>query len=325
MPARAARGSVCALLACSLAGLAAPTLAQESFPTKPVRLIVSFPPGGPMDIIARSVGDKVGATLKQPFLVENRAGAGGNIGAAAVAASPPDGYTLLLTIDTTFTVNPTLYASMPFKLDALRPLILFGASGLTVGVHPPLGVATLKDLVEKGRREPLTFSSGSNGSPGHLAASMLVEKTGMKVTHVPYKGNTPAVLAVATGEVQGGVLATPGFLPQIQAGKVKPLAVTSRARSPLAPEVPTVAEAGLPDLALEVLYVGYAPAATPDPIVALLYREMAAALKSPDVRDRLRNLDIEVLGEPGPVLAERIARTRERYAQTIRATGMKID
>jgi tripartite-type tricarboxylate transporter receptor subunit TctC len=313
------------LLAASLALACPSAAAQDAFPSKPVRLIVSWPPGGPLDIIARSVGDKLATSLKQPFIVENRAGAGGNIGAAAVAASPPDGYTLLLTIDTTFTVNPVLYQSMPFKLDALKPLVLFGASGLTVGVHPSAGVGTLKALVDKGQREPLTFSSGSNGSPGHLAASLLAEKTGVRITHVPYKGNTPAVLAVASGEVQGGILATPGFLPQIQSGKVKPLAVTSRNRSALVPDVPSVVEAGLPELVLEVLYVAYAPAATPEAVMTVLHKEMAAALKLPDVRDRLRSLDIEVLGDTGPVLGERIARTRERYAQTIKATGMKID
>ena len=135
------------LLAASLALACPSAAAQDAFPGKPVRLIVSWPPGGPLDIIARSVGEKLAASLKQPFIVENRPGAGGNIGAAAVAASPPDGYTLLLTIDTTFTVNPVLYQSMPFKLDALKPLILFGASGLTVGVHPGAGVGTLKALV----------------------------------------------------------------------------------------------------------------------------------------------------------------------------------
>jgi tripartite-type tricarboxylate transporter receptor subunit TctC len=325
VPMHASSSAARALAAACLALAAGAAAAQDVYPSRPVKIVVTFPPGGPSDIIARTVGDKLAGTLKQPFIVENRGGAGGNIGAGAVAAAAPDGYTILFGIDTTFTVNPSLYKSMPFKLDALTPLMLLGASGLTVGVHPSVGVGTLKELVAKGQREPLAFSSGSNGSPGHLAASTLVEKTGMKITHVPYKGNTPAVTAVVSGEVQAGILATPGFLPQIQAGKVKALAVTSRARSPLLPDAPTVAEAGLPDLELEVLYVAYAPAGTPEPILQLLQREMGAALKLPDVRERFRNLDIEVLGEPGPVLGERIARTRERYARTINATGMKID
>jgi tripartite-type tricarboxylate transporter receptor subunit TctC len=321
----ALRPAAYALLAACLALGSGPAVPQDGFPTKAVRIIVTFPPGGPSDIIARTLGDKLAGSLKQPFVVENRPGAGGNIGAGAVATAAPDGYTILFGIDTTFTVNPTLYKSMPFALDALKPLMLLGASGLTVGTHPGLGVGTMKELVARGQHEPLAFSSGSNGSPGHLAASMLVEKTGMRITHVPYKGNTPAVTAVVSGEVQAGVLATPGFLPQIQAGKVKALAVTSRTRSPLLPEAPTVAEAGLPDLELEVLYVAYVPAGTPEPVLQLLQREFGAALKLADVGDRFRKLDIEVLGAPGPVLAERIARTRERYARTIAATGMKID
>jgi len=147
----------------------------------------------------------------------------------------------------------------------------------------------------------------------------------MKITHVPYKGNTPAVTAIVAGEVQAGVLATPGMLPQVRAGKIKALAVTGRNRSPLLPEVPTTAEAGVPDLNIEVLYVAYVPAGTPDAIVDLLQKTFAAALQQPDIRERLRNLDIEVLAEPGPALAERIARTRAQYAKTIAATGMKID
>jgi tripartite-type tricarboxylate transporter receptor subunit TctC len=307
------------------AGTSSTASAQEAYPAKPVRMLVTFPPGGPSDILARILADKLSASLKAPFVVENRPGAGGNIGAAAVAGAAPDGYTVLFGIDTTFTVNPSLYKSMPFRLDDVTPLVLLGLSGLTVGVHPNLGVNSLKELIDKGRREALTFSSGSNGSPGHLAASILAEKSGAQITHVPYKGNTPAVTAVVAGEVQGGILATPGFLPHVQAGRVKALAVTSGTRSALTPDLPTVSEAGLPDLQVEVLYLTWVPAKTPAPIVATLQREIAAALKLPDVQARLRKLDITVLGEFGPSVQRRIDRTRDRYAATIRATGMKID
>lgn len=313
------------LAALALAVAAGPAAAQDAYPAKSVRLVVSFPPGGPSDILARTVADKLQAALKQSFVVENRVGAGGNVGAAAVAASAPDGYTVLFGIDSTFTVNPTLYRSLPFRLEELKPLILLGASGLTVGVNPEAGVGSLDALVDKGRRAPLTFSSGSNGSPGHVAASILAEKAGVQVTHVPYKGNTPAVMAVVTGEVQAGILATPGFMPHVQGGKVKALAVTSRARSPLLPEVPTVAEAGLPELEVEVLYLVFVPAATPEPVVALLQKEMASAMRQPDVQARMRNLDIQVLAEHGPSVQARLERTRARYGATIKATGMKID
>jgi tripartite-type tricarboxylate transporter receptor subunit TctC len=303
---------------------AAGALAQE-YPSKPVRIIVNFPPGGPSDILARTLGDKMGAALKQPFVVEARGGAGGNIGAEAVARSPADGYTVLFSIDTTFTVNPNLYKSMPFTLTDLKPLMLMASSGLLVGVNPSVGTTSLADFVAKGKRETITFSSGSNGSPGHVAASILQDSAGVKVNHIPYKGNTPAVMAVVTGEVQAGILATTGLLPQVQAGKVKALAVTSRKRSPLMADVPTTAEAGVPTLEFEVMYVAFVPAATPEPVVAILQKAMSDALRAADVQERLTKLDMVIEGETGAAAEARLAKARERYAATIKATGMKID
>jgi tripartite-type tricarboxylate transporter receptor subunit TctC len=307
------------------AALAAGPLAAQGFPEKPVRIVVNFPPGGPSDILARSLAEKMSAALKQPFVVESRGGAGGNIGAEAVARSPADGYTLLFSIDTTFTVNPNLYKSMPFKPEDLRLLMLMASSGLLVGINPGVGTATLADFIAKGKRETITFSSGSNGSPGHVAASILQDSAGVKVNHIPYKGNTPAVMAVVTGEVQAGILATTGLLPQVQAGKVKALAVTGRKRSPLMADVPTTAEAGVPALEFEVMYVAFVPAATPAPVVATLQKALADALAAPDVRERLQKLDMAIDAESGAPAAARLAQARERYAATIRATGMKID
>ena len=307
------------------AWMAAGPLAAQGYPEKPVRIIVNFPPGGPSDILARSLGEKMSAALKQPFIVEARGGAGGNIGAEAVARSPADGYTVLFSIDTTFTVNPNLYKSMPFRLAELKPLMLIASSGLLMGVNPSVGATSLADFIAIGKRETITFSSGSNGSPGHVAASILQDSAGVKVNHIPYKGNTPAVMAVVTGEVQAGILATTGLLPQVQAGKVKALAVTSRKRSPLMPDVPTTAEAGVPALEFEVLYVAFVPAATPEPIVATLQKAMADALRAPDVQERLTRLDMAIEGETTAVAEARLAKARDRYAATIKATGMKID
>jgi tripartite-type tricarboxylate transporter receptor subunit TctC len=318
------RHLVHAVLTAAAVFMAGPVAAQ-GFPEKPVRIIVNFPPGGPSDILARSLGEKMSAALKQPFVVEARGGAGGNIGAEAVARSPADGYTVLFSIDTTFTVNPNLYKSMPFKLAELKPLMLMASSGLLVGVNPSVGATSLADFIATGRRETITFSSGSNGSPGHVAASILQDTAGVKVNHIPYKGNTPAVMAVVTGEVQAGILATTGLLPQVQAGKVKALAVTSRKRSPLMPEVPTTAEAGVPALEFEVMFVALVPAATPEPVVATLQKALADALAAPDVRDRLQKLDMVIEGETGAAAEARLAKARERYAATIKATGMKID
>ena len=299
--------------------------AQGDWPSRPVKLIVNFPPGGPLDVLARSVGEVLQGQFKQPFVVENRAGAGGNIGADAVAKAVPDGHTVLLGIDSTFTVNPHIYKGMAFKPADLRPLVVMSSSGLLVGTNPSNGFKTLADLVAAGKAKGVSFSSAGSGSPGHLAAEMFTDATGMKITHVPYKGNAPAVTAVLSGEVTGGVLATPGMLPHVKAGKIAPLAVTSRQRSPLAPEVPTVAEAGLPQLEQEVLYLVMVPAATPEPIAQTLQRAVADALARPDMRAKLQGLDMHPEGQQGAAAAKRLADLSERYGKVIRATGMKVE
>jgi tripartite-type tricarboxylate transporter receptor subunit TctC len=296
----------------------------QSWPTKPVKFVNNFPAGGPSDLIARSIADVLQKQFNQPFVVENKAGASGNIGADAVAKAAPDGHTVLFGIDSTFTVNPHIYKGMPFKTADLRPVMVMASSGLLVGVHPSTGFRTMKDLVTAAKASPVTFSSAGSGSPGHLAAEVFTEATGAKITHVPYKGNTPAVTAVLAGEVNGGALATPGMLPHVKAGKITPLAVTSRRRSTLAPEIPTVAEAGLPQLEQEVLYLAMVPAATPDPVVQAIQKAMTDALARADVRARLDNLDLHYEGLAGAAAGKRLAELSDRYGKVIRETGMKV-
>ena len=316
-----------ALAAVTLLALGAsfPAPAQGAWPTKPVRFINSFPPGGPSDIIARSIADVLQVQYKQPFVVENKAGASGNIGSDFVAKSPADGYTVLIGIDTTVTVNPHIYKGMPFKPSELRPLMVMASSGLLIGVHPSTGFRTLPDLVAAGRGPGVSFSSAGSGSPGHLSAELFTEAAGVKINHIPYKGNTPAVMAVLSGEVNGGALATPGMLPHVKAGKITALAVTSRQRSRLAPEIPTVAEAGLKNLEQEVLYVAWVPAATPEPVVQTLQKGFADALGRADVQARLANLDLFYEGLTGAAAARRLQDLSDRYARVIQATGMKVE
>jgi tripartite-type tricarboxylate transporter receptor subunit TctC len=309
------------LLAC-LAPLAAHA---QAWPAKPVRFVNNFPAGGPSDLIARSIADVLTKQFNQTFVVENKAGASGNLGADAVAKAPADGYTVLFGIDSTFTVNPHIYNSMPFKPADLRPVMIMASSGLLVGVNPSTGFKTLADLVAAAKVKPVTFSSAGNGSPGHVAAEVFTEATGAKITHVPYKGNTPAVLAVLSGEVNGGELATPGMLPHVKAGKITALAVTSHKRSRLAPEIPTVAEAGLPQLEQEVLYVAMVPAATPEPVVQAIQKAVTEALARADVRGRLEALDLHYEGITGTAATQRLAQLSERYGKVIRATGMKVE
>ena len=299
--------------------------AQGAWPTRPVRFINSFPPGGPSDIIARSIAEVLQAQFKQPFVVDNKAGASGNIGTDYVAKSPADGYTVLIGIDTTVTVNPHIYKGLSFKPADLRPLMVMASSGLLIGVHPSTGFKTLQELVAAGRAQGVSFSSAGNGSPGHLSAQLLTEAAGVRINHIPYKGNTPAVTAVLSGEVTGGALATPGMLPYVKAGKITALAVTSHQRSRLAPEIPTVAEAGLKDLEQEVLYVAWVPAATPQQVVQTLQQGFSDALGRPEVQSRLAGLDLFYEGLTGAAASKRLNDLSDHYARVIRSTGMKVD
>lgn len=314
------------LLASALAVAALPAMAQApAWPSKPVTLVVAYPPGGPLDAITRSVGDAMQKATGQPFVVENKPGAGGNIGTGAAARSSGDGHTILFGIDTTFTINPHIYKSMPFGPGDLKPVIVFATMGLMAVAHPGTGIKTLADMVATGKTKGLTFSSGGNGGPGHLAAEMFAAATGAKITHIPYKGNAPAVTALLSGEVNAGVLATSGVLPHIKAGKVNALAVTSRKRSLQAPDIPTMAEAGLPQLEAEMFYLALVPAATPATLSQQIQQAIAAALKQPQVQSMLQQLDMHGEQLTGPDTSKLLADLSARYGKVVRLTGMKVE
>jgi len=313
----------------ALALLAMPfgqALAQNpAWPHKAVKFVNSFPPGGPSDILARAVGDVLQKQFNQPFVIDNKAGAAGNVGADLVAKSPGDGYTLLWGIDTTHTINPHIYKTMPFKDSDLKPLVVVSSSGLLLGVHPSTGIKTAQDFLKAARERSLNFSSGGNGSPGHLWVNTANIGAATRLVHVPYRGNTPAVTAVLAGEVDGGTLATPGMLPHVKAGKITALAVTSRKRSRLAPEVPTMAEIGLKDLESEVLYVVMAPGTTPEPLMQTMAKAITDALARPELQARLSDLDMAYEGLSGSAAASRLKKLSDQYGRIIRATGMKVD
>jgi len=304
--------------------LSVPAWAQ-SYPSKPIKFITNFPAGGPADFLARSVGEYITTQSKQAVVVENKPGAGGNIGADFVAKNPADGYTVLFGIDTTFTVNPYIYKNMAFKPADLRPIMVMVSSGLLVGAHPSTGFKTIKDLIAQGKGKGLNFSSAGSGSPGHLAAEIFMDAAGITIQHVPYKGNTPAVTAVLAGEVDAGVLATPGMLPHVKTGKITALAVTSRQRSRSAPEIPTVAEAGLKDLELEVLYIAMVPAATPEPVVQWLQKAFTDALNRPDKQTQLASMDLFYEGLIGADAVKRLSDQSQRYGRVVKSTGMKVE
>lgn len=301
------------------------TAQTPAWPSKPVRFVNSWPPGGPSDILARAVGDVLQKQFGQPFIVDNKPGAAGNVGADLVAKSAPDGHTLLWGIDTTHTLNPHIYKSMPFKDSDLKPLVVVSSSGLLLGVHPSTGIKSAKDFMQAARERSLNFSSGGNGSPGHLWVNMANLSSGTRLVHVPYRGNTPAVMAVLSGEVDGGTLATPGMLPHVKAGKITALAVTSRKRSRLAPEVPTVGELGLKDLENEVLYMVMAPGNTPEPLMQTMAKAILDALARPEQQNRLSELDMQYEGQSGSAAANRLKQLYDQHGRVVRATGMKVD
>jgi tripartite-type tricarboxylate transporter receptor subunit TctC len=323
--ARAAMLAVATVATCALWQPGPAAAADAAYPTKAVKLLTNFPAGGPIDILARALADALQKDLKQPFIVDNRPGAGGNIGADLVAKSQADGYTVLLGIDSTFTINPHLYASMPFAPKDLKPLMIFSSSGLSFGVASGVPAKTLPEFIAQAKAEPATFSSAGNGSPGHIAAEIFATETGARITHVPYKGNAPAVLALMGNEVQAGILATPGLLPQVQSGKLRALAVTGKQRSPLLPQVPTVGELGLKGLEFEVLYVAMVPAATPEPVMQTLRQSLQKAMALPEIKSRLASLDMVALGETGAAASEHLAASQARYGRLVKATGMKVD
>lgn len=309
----------------ALCHLSIPIAQAQSYPTKMVKIINNFPAGGPSDILARTMADALQHSLKQTFIVENKPGAGGNLGVDQVAKSPADGYTMLFGIDTSFTINPHIYKRLPFKPTDLKPVMVLASSGLLVGTYPGTQIKTMKELVNAGKTKSLNFSSGGNGSPGHLAAEIFMDAASIQIQHAPYKGNTPAVTAVVSGEVDAGVLATPGMLPHVKAGKINALAVTSRQRSKLAPDIPTVGELGLKDLELEVLYVAMVPSGTPDSVVQVLQKAMSEALQRPDLQAKLGSLDLFYEGLTGMAAQSRLQDLSTRYARIAKSTGMELD
>lgn len=280
-----ARNFLLSAMAVLGACLAAPASAQQ-YPERPVKVVVTTVPG-PLDAFARAVVNQMQLRLKQPFIVENKPGAGGNVGADFVAKAPPDGYTLLFALDTTFTVNPFLYEKMSF--DVAKDFAIIGVPvtySQMLAVGPKVtGATNLADFVKLARTQKLSYASGGNGSPSHLTMAAFLSRAGLDMVHVAYKGTGASVLDVMGGQVDSVFAVTSGILPQVKAGKLKALAVSGAQRSPAAPDVPTVAELGYPGFNASFAYVLAAPAGTPPEIQQLLARELAAAMNTTQVAD----------------------------------------
>jgi tripartite-type tricarboxylate transporter receptor subunit TctC len=303
--------------------LALPAQAQsQSYPAKPVRVIVTTVPG-PLDTFARMIVDKIAVSLKQPFIIENRPGAGGNIGAELVARSPADGYTLLFAIDTTFTVNPAVYKTLPF--DPAKDFATISVPvtyGQLLAVHPAVPAKSVAELVALAKQKKLTYASGGNGSPSHLSSAYFLSTAGIDMTHIPYKGTGQSVIDVVAGQVDTIFAVVTGVLPQVKGGKLRALAISSAKRSALAPDVPTIAESGYPGFDVSFAYALMAPAGTPEEIVQLLSREVQHAMAQPDVQEKNRTFDYVGTGLDPRQSAAWLKENRERWAGVVQRTGI---
>jgi tripartite-type tricarboxylate transporter receptor subunit TctC len=315
------------LAATTLVALATGVAHAQAWPSKPVRLLVGSPPGGPSDITARLLAEQWGKRLNQSVIVENRPGAGNNLAAGAAAKAEPDGSVLVLSPDTVLTVNPHVYKSGDF--DARRDLVnvsIVASFSQMLVCHPSVGVQTTADLIQKARASRMTYASGGPGVPGHLAAEMFLESAKVRMDHVPYRGPAPATQAVLAGEVNCGFLATPTVVPHVKAGKLVALAVSSIEPSPLAPDVPTLSKAlDQPGLDVSFRLVLQAAKGTPPAIVAEIEKHTTDAMKLPELRARLLNSDLVAVGSSGAQAQQILSGEMTRWEPVVRRLGLKVD
>jgi tripartite-type tricarboxylate transporter receptor subunit TctC len=300
----------------------------QTYPVKPVRIVVAFAPGGPADVMARLIGNRLAAMLGQAFVIDNRPGAGGTIGARAVAEADPDGYTLLLGNTSTLIIGPAVYKQVGYDAGrSFAPIAVLGTTSNVLVVHPSVAAHSVRELIALAKAQPgkLNYSSPGSGTPPHLISETLKLKTGAEIVHVPYKGGGPAMHSVVSGEVQMAFENPTVSLPLVQGGKVRALAVTSEKRNPQAPDIPTMIESGIPDF-VSVSFTGIvAPAGTPAEIVAKLNAAINESLKSAEIEAAFAKLAVEPrIGSPGDFTAF-LARERERWAPMIKAANVKVE
>jgi len=303
------------------------TVAAQAWPARPVRLIVPFPPGGMTDIFARIAAQKLSEHFGKQFYIENVAGATGNVGAAQVARAAPDGYTVLFAFSS-YVVNPTLFAKLPFDPNKdLAPVTLAVTATNVLAINPSVPVNNLGDLIALIKSNPgkYNYASGGVGSQAHLLGEMLRLSLALDIVHVPFNGGGPEIASIVAGHTPIGWSALVSAAQQIKAGQLLALAVASKTRSKLFPEIPTTAEAGYPDIQGDSWVGVLVPAGTPNEIISLLHREMVTILALPDVKERLPSLGFEVVASTPGEFATRIKAEIESWATVIRAANIKQD
>ncbi len=309
--------------------LAASNALAEWQPSRAIKLVVPFAPGGQPDVVARALAEPLSKALGQPVIVENRPGAGGNIAAEAVARAAPDGHTLLVGTNGPLAVSPALYRNLPYDpLKDLAPVTLVGSSPNLIAVNPAVGVTTLKGLVDKAKAEPgkLNFSSVGKGSISQLSMELLNSMAGIATVHIPYNGGAPAVTALIAGDVQILSLNPTALIPQVSAGKARLLAQTSARRSPLIADVPTVAESGYPGFEADVWIAVMAPAKTPPDAIARLNAEFVKIIRSPAMKESLWDRQwIDPVGSTPAEVTEIMLREGIKWARTVKAAGLAVE
>lgn len=300
----------------------------DAWPTKTVRVIVPFGPGSTPDILARLVADRLTQTTKQSFIVENRAGAGGNIGTLAIARAAPDGYTIGLSITGPLVNNTLLYSKLPYDpFKDLAPVTLAAVQPSVLAVSPSLEVNSPQELIALLRRNPgkYNYASLGAGTVAHLAMELIKVKSGTYIVHIPYPSSPAAVASIVAGDTQMGTLPPAAVMPQVRAGRLKALAVTTASRSPLLPELPTFREAGIPDVEATAWLGFVVPAAVPAPLVERINRELVAALRDPDVVAKLRTQFMEPMPGTPQAFAGFMQAELKRWGPVIKRAGVTLD
>jgi tripartite-type tricarboxylate transporter receptor subunit TctC len=299
----------------------------QPYPSKPVRLVVGFVPGGGTDIMARAVAAKLSEMANIQTVVENRPGANANLAAELVARAPADGYTLLM-MSTSHAISKPLYKTLKYDVEKdLAPVAFVSSGAMAVVLHPAVPASSLNELIALARAKPgeLAYGSAGSGSPEHMAAEMLLSMAKVKMVHVPYKGGAASATDLMGGQIQVGFNTMPVAAPHIRAGKMKLLAVTEERRSPAFPDTPTVAEAALPGYAMPVWYGLMAPAGTPREAIAVLNREIERVLKEPDIRERFTTLGVAPTGGSADAFGAFLSAEVAKFTKLVAETGMKVE
>jgi tripartite-type tricarboxylate transporter receptor subunit TctC len=308
--------------------VASGTVFAQAYPSKPVKIVVGFAPGGAADYVARAISEPLSRALGQNVIIENKAGGGSSIAANSVAKSPPDGYTILIASPSSISVNPTLNPKIGYTAKDLAPITKITASPLVVAANISLGVNSLQDLITRAKRQPgvLNYATSGNGSAPHLGAALFSQIAGVEMVHIPFKGGAPAVQSVIAGDTQLTFGTPPSVLPMIQAGRLKALVVTQREGSPHVPGVPGTKEAGLPAYAIEFWYGLFAPAGTPEPIMKKIFESVQIALADPKVKAALAReaTDVDLSKSPeqfGNFLTE----DAKFWVKLVKSAGVTVD